>query len=153
MTDLAVFSRHPLPMYSKHRHRRVSTIFLSAVCSGFVAPIVLANSIQLSVVPDKCISLLKGQTCYQSVQFRWNSQDTNSTPNIICLWREGDSAALTCWENVSEGKYRYSLEAAETTNFYLVVGKEQQPVIDRTTVKISWVYSNRESRRSRWRLF
>jgi len=87
------------------------------------------------------------------VQLRWKSLDDAHVQKAICIWRDGDSTALMCWEGVSNGNFRYDLEAAETTSFYLVAGREQQPVVGRATVKVSWVYNNRASRSSRWRLF
>ncbi|MFK8082124.1 MAG: DUF3019 domain-containing protein [Granulosicoccus sp.] len=140
-------------MSSSQLWRRLIVTLLCAVFSGYVAPVLSADGVQFTAVPNKCISLLKGQTCYQRVQFRWGSDDTGTVHKLVCLWREGDSLALTCWEGQFEGLYRYNLEAAETTSFYLVAGREQEPVIARTSVKVSWVYNNRSTRRSRWRLF
>ncbi len=128
-------------------------IVLSAIVVSYAASVVSADAVELSVIPDKCISLVKGQTCYQRVQFSWKSMDDIVEDKVICLWREGDSIALSCWEEEVEGDFKYELEAAETTNFYLVAGRERQPILSRATVKISWVYSNRASRSSRWRLF
>lgn len=142
-------------MSSKLPGSWIGTIMLSVVFCCHAAPALSAENDQLSVVPDRCISLLKGRTCYQRVQFRWKLPDTEiaNANGKICLWREGDSAALTCWDGELEGAFRYSLEAVETTSFHLVEGSGQLPIISSTSVTVSWVYNKRGSRRSRWRLF
>ena len=142
-------------MYSKLPTRWLCTTILSVVFSCSPQTAFSADSAQLSVVPDRCISLLQGQTCYLGVRFRWKLQDIDTTNanNTICLWREGESVAMTCWEGEFEGVFRYSLEAAETTSFHLVSGNGQQPIIGSTKVTISWVYNKRKSKSSRWRLF
>lgn len=126
---------------------------LSVVFISMAVPAFSSDSVELSVVPNRCISLLKGKTCYQTVQFQWKLQNHTNVRNSICLWREGQSAALACWDGQSEGEFRYSLEAAETTNFHLVTGKLKQPIIGSTSVTVNWVYNKRSSRRGRWRLF
>lgn len=155
MAGLELSHQHRLAMYSSPPKSWTLPLMILVAISGHAAPAFSENNVQLSVVPDRCISLLRGQTCYQGVRFLWNVQDTDVTNvnKTICLWREGDSVALTCWEGELEGVYRYSLEAAKTTNFHLVSGSEQQPIIGSTKVTISWVYNKRGSRSSRWRLF
>lgn len=140
-------------MSSNLPRKWTSAIMLSVVLSCITVLAYSSDSVKLSVVPNRCISLLKGKTCYQAVQFRWKLQDAASVINPICLWREGQSVALNCWEGQSEGFFRYSLEAAETTSFHLVTGKRKQPIIGSTSVTVNWVYNNRSSRRGRWRLF
>lgn len=140
-------------MYSRQTWRRISLILLLAAISGSPVSAISADSVLLTIVPDKCISLNKGQTCYQRVQFRWQSRNQTERIKVICLWREGDNAALRCWSDEAEGTFRYNLEEETTTGFYLVAGEKQSPVIARSEVKIAWVYDNRSSARTRWRLF
>ncbi len=155
MAGLELSHRHRSAMYSNPSKSWTLHIMIWVAISCHAAPAFSENSVQFSVVPDRCISLLRGQTCYQGVRFRWNFQNTEAANanKTICLWREGDSVALTCWEGELEGVFRYSLESAETTNFHLVSGSGQQPILSSTKVTISWVYNKRGSRSSRWRLF
>lgn len=153
MAGLASLFLRSSAMFSRKTLCLIRTALLCTVVSGYATYAHAADDIQLTVVPDKCISLLKGQTCYQNVRFRWNAQRMSGAHRVICLWREGEAEALTCRDGELEGTFRYKLEAAETTTFYLVAGRQQQPVLDSTTVTINWVYSNRSKRRSRWRLF
>ncbi|MFK7857376.1 MAG: DUF3019 domain-containing protein [Granulosicoccus sp.] len=83
----------------------------------------------------------------------WKSQNLTSVQKLICLCRKCDPEALKCCKDKTEGMYRYSLEAAESTNFHLVAARQQQPVVARTPVKVNWVYNHRKTRRSRWKIF
>lgn len=112
-----------------------------------------ADTIQFSIIPNKCISLRKGQTCFQRVVLRWQSTNQSERPDLMCLWRDGDPDALKCWQGQATGEFRYNLAEKKTTGFYLVAGEQQLPVVARAEVKITWVYSNRSSGRTRWRLF
>ena len=140
-------------MYFKLPMRRINPVLLSVFLIGNMTVAHSSDGVSLSVVPNKCVSLRKGQTCYQRVQFRWSSQEAQTRYKIVCLRQESSSDVLACWENETSGKFRYYLEAAETQNFFLVAGDKLEPVIGRTTVSINWVYDSRATRRGRWRLF
>lgn len=140
-------------MYSNPPGSWFSATGLLFVLICHTPPVFSSDSIPLAVVPDRCISLRKGKTCYQDVQFRWKLEDMSNLDRTICLWREGESVALACWNGKSEGVFRYSLAITKSTGFHLAVGLKPLPVIGSTRVTVNWVYKNRGSRRARWRLF
>jgi len=140
-------------MYSRRHLQGIAFTVVTAALGSYSVPVSSADDFSFTVVPDKCISLVKDQVCYQRVQFRWQSRSDADAQERVCLWREGGAVALNCWSARTEGEFRYALEASETTGFYLVAGDQQQPIVASTEVKVTWVYNKRSSGRTRWRLF
>jgi len=106
------------------------------------------SAVTLSVTPDRCIALQQGQTCYATLNFRWE------TPNVgeFCLFSQAQSDPIVCWVGSSPLPYRHEFASDENVNYEIRLKKAKE-VLARTLVKISWVYKSNTKSTSRWRLF
>lgn len=111
-----------------------------------VTPSVNASEVKLTVTPDKCVALRKGQTCYQTLRIKF----TSSNIGDYCLGIAGQSKTLQCWSRITSAEYRYELAASEAADFEVI--DANQSAVASAKVTISWVYKQTRSR-SRWRLF
>lgn len=111
-----------------------------------VIPSVKASEVQLTVTPDKCVALRKGQTCYQTLRIEFTASDIGD----YCLRIAGQSTTLQCWSGTKSAEYRYELAASRAADFEVI--DASQSAVASARVTISWVYKQSRSR-SRWRLF
>ena len=134
-----------------------SLLVAALICIGS-ASVTHAQSQELTVKPDKCVSLRKGQVCYQRINISW---DTDITGHY-CILASGQESPLKCWNNKSTGKLSYTLESTESVKFDLVnksVSDENNKLltldqlIATATVTIAWVYNTKSRSRTTWRLF
>ncbi|MBX2824552.1 MAG: DUF3019 domain-containing protein [Gammaproteobacteria bacterium] len=107
-----------------------------------------SDGVELTARPAKCISLRKGQVCYQTIRLRWNS----STQGNYCLRVEGMDKPLECWTQQPQGSHRYAFEASTNQVFYLTL-VDDDTALASAEVSVAWVYRNRAAGRPSWRLF
>ncbi len=119
-------------------------IVLSFYCSTLLAE---NQTTILTSTPDRCVSLHKGQTCYQKVSLTW--QSTISTD--YCLFQEGQESALKCWLNTDTGELIIDFQSAEQLTFILSKMKSRA-IAASTSVTVFWVYQTKRKNRG-WRLF
>lgn len=100
----------------------------------------------LTVVPDKCVALRKGQTCYQRVKIRFKLDNTGN----YCLYLNDNEQAEKCWSGVASGEYMHDVRSSENVEISL---QKNSTVVAQTRVTVAWVYKNKPRRRSSWRLF
>ncbi|GAM74814.1 hypothetical protein JCM19241_1157 [Vibrio ishigakensis] len=106
------------------------------------------QGVQLTVTPEQCVALHKGQTCYQEVLFEWKTPKDGR----FCLINDGTRQQLVCWKGDYAEQYRYSFRGRKTTHFSLVpLGKEQP--LAKVKVVVTWVYKAPKQSQSGWRLF
>lgn len=115
------------------------------VCILFI-PSVKANEVRLTVTPDKCVALRKGQTCYQTIRIKL----TTSNMGDYCIRIAEQATKLQCWNGITSAEYRYELAASRAIDFEVI--DTNQSAVASARVTISWVYKQSRSR-SRWRLF
>jgi hypothetical protein len=101
-----------------------------------------------TVQPDRCIALNRGQLCYQSLNFQWQT----AAGARYCLHQEDNSVAITCWNGVESSTYE--LEFASDRNVTYHIRREGQvEVLAEVVVEVAWVYQSNRQSFSRWRLF
>lgn len=105
-----------------------------------------ADMAQLTVTPDKCVALRKGQVCYQKLRFSFSAASKGN----YCLLAGSQSEPLHCWRNESEGGFVHRHSADSAVDFSLV--NAQRVPVASTTVTVAWVYK-KSRKRNRWRLF
>ena len=110
------------------------------------APAKAAELAQLSVTPDKCVALRKGQTCYQKLRFQFSATNKGN----YCLIASNQSKPLHCWNTAAAGKFVHQHASDSAVDFALI--NEQRSTLATTAVSIAWVYK-KSRKRSRWRLF
>jgi len=111
-------------------------------------PAVAAEDAQLSARPAKCISMRKGQVCYQTIRLRWHARDEGD----YCLWAAQNSKPLKCWTRSPRGTHKYSFAANKNQVFYLTLA-DSDTRIATAQVSVAWVYRDRAPGRRAWRLF
>lgn len=130
------------------------TLLMGLCCSS----VTHAQSDALTVKPDKCVSLRKGQVCYQRINISW---DTDKKGHY-CILASDQKSPIRCWNNKSNGKLSYSLESTENIKFDLITKQPEtdnknlltlDQLIATATVTIAWVYNTKSRNRTTWRLF
>ena len=111
-----------------------------------ITPATAAGLAELSVTPDKCVALRKGQVCYQKLRFQFSA----GTKGNYCLIASNQSEPLHCWYTVADGKFTHQHASDAAVDFALV--NAQRTTLATTAVSIAWVYK-KSRKRSRWRLF
>ncbi len=102
----------------------------------------------LEITPDRCISLHKGQVCYQQITIHWQS----STKADYCLFQQEISTPLKCWKTSKSGKIKIDFQSTEPLDFDLRQQDNNTPVAT-STVSIHWVYKSTKRQKRGWRLF
>lgn len=116
-----------------------------------MAPHIHANSETKTFfkgVPDRCISLHKGQTCYQKVILSWESPVTAD----FCLFRHRADQPLKCWTQVSSGVLELDFQSSTPLTYHLYQTGKKEPIAS-STVSVAWVYKTPKRQRGGWRLF
>jgi len=122
----------------------IGTFFAASIAvSGGPA---LAEETELTITPNKCVALRKGQTCYQSIVVRYNAPDKSD----LCLVRDDLTEPLVCWKNITNVEYSYRF-VSDKSVWFRIVGVDQTSKAS-ARVNVSWVYK-RSRKRNRWRLF
>ena len=131
------------------------SVVLLCICSTSITH---AQTPELTVKPDKCVSLRKGQVCYQRINISW---DTDKSGHY-CILASDQKSPVKCWDNSSAGKLSYSLESTESIKFDLIDKSKADnnnklltldQLIATATVTIAWVYNTKSRNRTTWRLF
>lgn len=100
----------------------------------------------LSVAPNKCVALKKGQTCYQSILI----QIKITGKSDFCLTVNEQLEPLQCWSDSEVAEFRYSLASSSGVEFKVIDSNKDPLATGQVTV--AWVYK-RPRKRNRWRLF
>ncbi len=102
----------------------------------------------MSVNPDQCVAMSQGQSCYVAVELSWKVQ----SPGNYCLYTQGQSKALNCWQNSFEGEFKKAFNSKVNLNFSL---RRQDEKISLATavVKMAWVHKKKGQPRKSWRIF
>lgn len=102
---------------------------------------------QLSAKPNKCIALRKGQACYQTVNFYWRTPAEGD----YCLYAEGQSAPLHCWQGAGAPPLRYEFVGQQSQTF--VIRSAQGVRLTQLDLVVAWVYTSGRRDSGGWRLF
>ena len=101
----------------------------------------------LVALPDTCVALREGRSCYADVDISWQQQSIGN----YCLRNEQSKHIIQCWLMQQKGLFRYEFDSAETIGFELI-NSDNGKVVATTEIQLQWVYKNRQKKR-RWRLF
>ena len=99
----------------------------------------------LTLNPQKCVSLRQGQTCYLDIDLSWSAKSQGD----YCLFASNSDTPLKCWQQSQQGHYKAEFSNNENTLFYL---KSQQKTLAQVELKMAWVYKRKRSSIS-WRVF
>jgi hypothetical protein len=112
------------------------------------APIEAMDNVQLSVTPERCIALHKGQTCYLEVTFNWQHPDVDD----YCLVNATSSRVITCWQQEKKGQFSFDFQSTMSNDFALR-SKKSGKVHANAKILVAWVYKSSKRAKSTWRLF
>ncbi|MCZ2723463.1 DUF3019 domain-containing protein [Marinomonas sp. 15G1-11] len=102
----------------------------------------------LKVEPNRCIALRQGQTCYQTLVFKWSVPAEKE----YCFFQVPDSRPLTCWYGRGVLSYKGNFELDRSTVYQIRIKDKDVSVLE-TKVKVAWVYKTDRKNYSEWRLF
>ena len=108
------------------------------------APVVAS----LSVTPEQCVALRKGQTCYLEVTFDWLYAKAAN----YCLVNTTRNKVLKCWNRATKGQYSFDFQSTKSNDFVLRQ-QDSGKILAYTQVVVAWVYKSNTRSKSRWRLF
>lgn len=137
---------------SRQQLLRMIAALLLAVVATLGEDALAQTQGELTLTPERCVAMNEGQTCYQTVTVRWQ---TNQIADY-CLYLQDDPEPLVCWEDVRQGRSRVEFVSDMSLIYRLVLtpatDSEQQEVAQ-ATLTVSWVYGDSKKRRNSWRLF
>lgn len=116
-------------------------IFLSVLMASSSS--VLAET-RLFVKPKKCVSLHKGQTCYQTLKFTWQSDSQ------FCLFVDNSAQAIHCAE-AGKGQLIYHFESERGRQFQL--RNNDGAAVASVDVEVASVYKGQRRATTGWRIF
>lgn len=131
----------------------INTQWLSKACQyGPLLCLSLLSSVaysaqdpQLSIHPEKCVSLQQGQICYVNAELEWSTR----APGNYCLYASNSEEPLQCWTQSRTGRVEAEFSSDKNLHFYL---KQEQKTLTQVELKMSWVYKRKRSSVS-WRVF
>jgi len=123
----------------------LSTMLVSMTSKAQNTPL---NEVILSVTPEKCVALHKGQTCYLDVSFQWQAPKAGS----YCLHNVTLDKRLNCWQSQRAGEFKLDFQSAEDHQFALRT-LHSKADLAQAKVVVAWVYKSSKRAKSSWRLF
>ncbi len=126
------------------------SIFLSTILICCVSIKTHATDIKpsLKITPDRCISLHKGQTCYQKITIHWQS----AIQADYCLFQKGIVSPLQCWKASRNGELKIDIQSTKPIDYELRRQGEHSPFAT-SSLSIHWVYKSTKRQKRGWRLF
>jgi len=110
-----------------------------------------AQDINFQVEPGRCISLHRGQLCYQRLNMTWNT-----VPGLEYCLGELQSAAtfdsLVCWTGNELLMQEVEFQSNSDVTYQIRL-RDEQTVLAELLVEVAWVYKTGRTTFSRWRLF
>ena len=103
---------------------------------------------ELTVSPNRCVALRRGQTCFKDVTIKWHT-DVNSN---YCLRIEGSDDYLHCWSGTRQAMLKFDFQSTASKTIQLVNQKNNQVLLE-TEITIAWVYKSKSRAKASWRLF
>lgn len=132
----------------KHSLLFFLAIFFLCITPALHADTASAQTAQLQLKPNRCVALHQGQVCYQTVQIFLNAHH----PGNYCLYRQGDTMPVYCWQSVASGQHQYEFASDGAVQLQLI-NMQTKTLIATATLDVAWVYKANTRRKTHWRLF
>jgi len=102
--------------------------------------------VSLSVQPQRCVTLRRGQRCYLKLKMAWSSKE----PISACFYSESHDAGA-CWENALRGELKREVYLLDSTEWILQDTRGR--TLGDVTVEVSSNYNRKRRSWRGWRLF
>lgn len=127
-------------------------VLLSILClgvSGFINAEVSQSKDgpYMSALPNKCVALHKGRTCYAQITMRF----AVPKPGQYCLLRREDEKVIACEAIERYGLFQLQFEST-SKQAYSLIEQLTKKEIAQAMIDVAWVHQ-KKSRKRRWRLF
>jgi hypothetical protein len=106
----------------------------------------LANT-TLSSLPNKCVALRHGRTCFAQIKLRF----TVPKPGRYCIRQQGLKRLMYCESIQRYGLFNFEFES-KTKLTYVLIDQSTETEIALTDIDVAWVHQ-KTSRKRRWRIF
>ena len=115
---------------------------------GFLINAAVAEETIFSVKPKRCVSMHKGQTCYQKLKFSWSVKILDD----YCLFSSEQETPIKCWEQENSGKFQYEF-VSDNNIVYQLRREGSEKILGQQEIKVESVYRRGKKSHSGWRLF
>ena len=105
------------------------------------------GQVTFSALPEQCVTLRQGRSCFAKVELHWQSYSKQS----FCLYQQDQKKQLGCWQNNNNARIKIEFESNKSVIYQLRTTSDNK-VIAETQVEVSWQHKN-TARKRRWRLF
>lgn len=133
-------------MFSKHLIFWLITGVAVTVSNSAQSEVSLPKA-QLSALPNKCVALRHGRTCFAQITLRFSVPK----PGRYCI-RQQDLKRLMYCESIQRyGLFNFEFKS-KTKLTYLLIEQSTQAELASTDIGVAWVHQ-KTSRKRRWRIF
>ncbi|NRA60201.1 MAG: DUF3019 domain-containing protein [Psychrobium sp.] len=143
-----MFSAHWLKHKSSQAYAGLWMTVMIAMPTITHANELAVNNKILTVTPEQCIALHKGQQCYLDVTFRWQLSNRDN----VCLIDVDEKKLIQCWQQQSSGEISFEFQSDKSKSYVLRL-QQSEAVIDTARINVAWVYSSSRRAKASWRLF
>ena len=102
---------------------------------------------ELSAMPNKCVALRKGRTCFAKITLRFRV----SHPGRYCIVEQDKEQPLYCESIDRFGLFAFEFQSEKKLTYFLVDATNQVNIAS-TIIDVAWVHK-KTSRKRRWRIF
>ncbi|MGB1298025.1 MAG: DUF3019 domain-containing protein [Psychrobium sp.] len=102
---------------------------------------------ELSALPNKCVALRKGRTCFAKITLRFRV----TSPGRYCVVGPDKSKTLYCESIERYGLFSFEFKSEKKLTFFLIDDATQAQIAS-TDIDVAWVHK-KTSRKRRWRIF
>ena len=139
-------------MNLKNRCHLTTSKILGMILFIILSSQVQANSLDvkptLTIVPEQCVALLQGQSCYVTVELNWQTPKQGN----YCLYSSLNTQPIQCWQSQKMGELKQEFVSKNNIKFFLRL-KNSKDNIANVEIKMAWVHKRKGRPRTSWRMF
>lgn len=138
---------------SWHKLTKTSVFFVTVSLGSGLSSYAIAQTneknlpaIIFTSVPQKCVALRQGRTCYTTVKLKYHVLEHG----YYCVFSSLKKKATRCFDG-KKGRVSLPFKSKDKV-VYTLVDPKTNTVLASTSVEVAWVHKT-ETRKRRWRLF
>lgn len=122
-------------------------LYFCAIASCYGDEKASTLSPELTAMPNKCVALRKGRTCFAKITLRFRV----SHPGRYCIVEQNKKQPLFCESIDRYGLFAVDFQSEKKLTYFLV-DMASKVNIASTIIDVAWVHK-KTSRKRRWRIF